>query len=81
MTTDFTAEAERLTEVCRGIFEDESKWIAADGYPHSLALCIIDSIFSTGSHYNSGINVVTEYRAHRRPATGLRRSDPRRSMT
>lgn len=65
MTTDFTAEAEKLTEVCRSIFGDETKWIAADGYPGSLALCIIDSIFSTGSHYNSVINVVNRYRAHR----------------
>lgn len=70
MTTNFTAEAEKLTEVCRGIFRDESKWIAADGYPHSLALCIIDSIFSTGSHYNSVINVVNEYRAYRRAEVG-----------
>lgn len=70
MTTDFTAEAEKLTAVCRGIFKDESKWIAADGYPHSLALCIIDSIFSTGSHYNSVINVVNEYRAYRRAENG-----------
>lgn len=70
MTTDFTAEAEKLTGVCRGIFGEESKWIAADGYPHSLALCIIDSIFSTGSHYTSVINVVNEYRAYRRAEGG-----------
>lgn len=70
MTTDFTAEAEKLTEVCRGIFGDETQWITADGYPHSLALCIIDSIFSTGSHYNSVINVVNEYRAYRRAEGG-----------
>jgi hypothetical protein len=70
VTTDFTAEAEKLTEVCRGIFGDESKWIAADGYPRSLALCIIDSIFSTGSHYTSVINVVNEYRAYRRSKGG-----------
>lgn len=70
MTTEFTAEAEKLTEVCRGIFGDETQWIAADGYPHSLALCIIDSIFSTGSHYNSVINVVNEYRAYRRARGG-----------
>jgi hypothetical protein len=70
MTTDFTAEAEKLTEVCRGIFGDETRWIAADGYPRSLALCIIDSIFSTGSHYTSVINVVNRYRAYRRAAGG-----------
>jgi hypothetical protein len=70
MTTDFTAEAEKLTEVCRGIFRYETKWIAADGYPHSLALCIIDSIFSTGSHYTSVINVVNRYRAYRTAEDG-----------
>jgi hypothetical protein len=75
VTTDFTAEAEKLTEVCRGIFGDESQWIAADGYPHSLALCIIDSIFSTGSHYKSVINVVNEYRAYRRAEGGHADSD------
>ena len=70
MTTDFTAEEEKLTEVCRGIFHDETQWITGDGYPHSLALCITDSIFSTGSHYNSVINVVNEYRAYRRAEGG-----------
>ncbi|MFC8409472.1 hypothetical protein [Arthrobacter sp. NPDC057259] len=48
MTTEL-AVAEKLTEVCRSFFGDETKWISAAGYPHSLALCIIDSIFSTGS--------------------------------
>ena len=70
MTTDFTAEAKKLTEVCRELFGDETQWITADGYPHSLARCIIDSIFSTGSHYNSVINVVNEYRAYRRAVGG-----------
>ncbi|SFU16316.1 hypothetical protein [Arthrobacter sp. ov118] len=70
MTTDFIAKAEKSTEICRGIFGDQSKWIAADGYPGSLALCIIDSIFSTGSHYTSVINVVNEYREYRRAEGG-----------
>ena len=70
MTTDFTAEAEQLTGVCRDIFGDEARWITADGYPHSLALCIIDSIYSTGSNYQAVINVVNEYRAYRRAQGG-----------
>jgi hypothetical protein len=70
MMTGFAKEAEKLTEVCRGIFGDESKWIAADGYPHGLALGIIDSIFSTGSHYTSVINVVNAYREYRRAQGG-----------
>ncbi|UYY83071.1 hypothetical protein OIT41_08585 [Arthrobacter sp. YA7-1] len=66
MTNELAAEATKLTDVCRAIFGDEANWIKADGYPHSLALAIIDSIFSTGSHYQSVINVVNEYRAYRR---------------
>jgi len=65
MTYEFSAEAATLTERCRLLFGDESRWITAGGYPHSLALSIIDSIFSTGSHYQSVINVVSQYRAYR----------------
>lgn len=70
MTNDFTAEAEQLTGVCRNIFGDECRWITADGYPHSLALSIIDSIYSTGSNYQAVINVVNQYRAYRRAQGG-----------
>jgi hypothetical protein len=66
MTIELAAEADRLTDICRTTFGDETKWIAADGYPESLALCVIDSIFSTGSHYTSVINVVAEYCKYRR---------------
>lgn len=65
MTYQFSAEAATLTDKCRSLFGDESRWITADGYTHSLALAIIDSIFSTGSHYQSVINVVNKYRAYR----------------
>lgn len=65
MTTEQTQDATKLVESCRAIFGDEASWITANGYPASLALCIIDSIFSTGSHYTSVINVVREYCALR----------------
>jgi len=38
---------------------------APDGYPDSLALCIIDSIYSTGARYSSVVNVVGRYRDYR----------------
>lgn len=66
MTNEYSLEAIQLTKVCRTIFGDESKWITANGYPDSLALCLIDSIFSTGSSYQSVVNVVNAYRAYRR---------------
>lgn len=66
MTTEFAAEAERLTEACRTIFGDPATWITADGYPNSLALCVIDSLWSTGPSYGAVQNVVARYSAHRR---------------
>lgn len=65
MTYEFSAEADKLTEVCRALFGDGSRWITAAGYPDSLALCIIDSIWSTGPTYQSVQNVVSRYRAYR----------------
>jgi hypothetical protein len=37
-----------------------------DGYPSSLALCIVDSVLSTGVKYPSVEKVVSRYRAYRR---------------
>ncbi|MDQ0032248.1 hypothetical protein [Arthrobacter bambusae] len=65
MTLELQPEVDRLTEVSQTLFGDESRWITANGYPNSLALCIIDSIWSTGSAYQSVQNVVSNYRAYR----------------
>lgn len=70
MGIDWTHDVVRLTEACRGLFGDPSTWIEAEGYPDSLALCVIDSIFSTGSSYQSVINVVQAYRELRRAEGG-----------
>ena len=66
MTTEFAAEAEKLAEACRAIFGDPSTWITANGYPNSLALCVIDSLWSTGPSYGAVQNVVAAYSTHRR---------------
>lgn len=66
MSPDLDAHAARLAETCRTLFGEESRWIEPDDYRNSLALCIIDSIFSTGSHYTSVVNVVSKYCAYRR---------------
>jgi hypothetical protein len=70
MTTDPTTAAQTLTEACRSIFGDESRWITTDGYPDGLALSIIDSIYSTGSNYKAVVNVVNKYRAYRKAQGG-----------
>ena len=66
-----TAEQlQALVEACeqfRGV-------TAPDGYPDGLALCVIDSVQSTGVTYSSVENVVARYRAYRRDQG----SDPNR---
>ncbi|MBF9519526.1 hypothetical protein [Mycobacteroides chelonae] len=43
---------------------------APDGYRDGLALCVIDSVQSTGVKYSSVENVVARYRAYRRAQGG-----------
>lgn len=66
MTIDLQPHVSDLTQKCRVLFGDPKRWITASGYQNSLALCIIDSIYSTGSHYQSVINVVSAYCEYRR---------------
>lgn len=58
-------EVDSLVAYCHDNLGDKALWIAPEGYPKSLALCIIDSIYSTGSHYSSVVNVINRYRAAR----------------
>lgn len=64
MDYEYEAEVALLAAKCRELFGDESTWKVVSGY-RSLALCVIDSIYSTGSHYNSVINVVARYKDYR----------------
>ncbi|WP_024476660.1 hypothetical protein [Arthrobacter sp. CAL618] len=75
MTYKFSDQEEILIEVCRTEFGDEARWFEPEGYRDGLALCVIDSIFSTGSHYRSVINVVNRYWDHRKTQGGDPRSD------
>lgn len=54
-----------LTMACHRDLGDPDGWFSTTGYPKSLALCIIDSIYSTGARYTSVINVVARHRAYR----------------
>lgn len=56
-------EIDTLVDFCNTNLGDPQLWKTPAGYPNSLALCIIDSIFSTGSHYSSVTNVVNRYRS------------------
>lgn len=56
-------DANALVDFCRTHLGEPELWATPEGYPGSLALCIIDAIYSTGSHYTSVTNVVDRYRA------------------
>lgn len=56
-------DIEALSNYCKTNLGDPTTWITPDGYPNSLALCLIDSIYSTGSHYTSVENVVKRYQS------------------
>jgi hypothetical protein len=59
------AELAALVAYCRETLGDPATWKAMAGYPESLALCVIDSIQSTGPRYASVVNVVQRYRRYR----------------
>lgn len=54
-------EITTLVDYCEANLGDPNLWKTPDGYPDSLALCIIDAIYSTGSHYSSVVNVINRY--------------------
>lgn len=51
----------------REVLGNPSDWRNPEGYPDSLALCLIDAIYSLGIGYDSHVvPVLTKYREHRR---------------
>lgn len=52
-----------LVDYCKTHLSEQELWASPEGYPDSLALCIIDALYSTGSHYTSVVNVIDRYRA------------------
>lgn len=60
-----TDDLAALIKACDTDLGDPNLWFTPDGYPDSLALCIIDSIYSTGARYSSVVNVVGRYREYR----------------
>jgi hypothetical protein len=59
---------ETLVSACERDLGDSDLWFKPSGYPSSLALCIIDAIYSTGAHYTQVVKIVDRYYKHRRAA-------------
>lgn len=60
-----TDDLAAFIKACDTDLGDPNLWFTPDGYPDSLALCIVDSIYSTGARYSSVVNVVGRYREYR----------------
>ena len=58
ITTD---EADRLVHRCRALVADEQEHPHPISHPQSLALCIIDAIYATGSHPTAVANILDRY--------------------
>src|SRR5512139_1971253 len=63
--TEMTAQAEILKSAVLAELGPTVEWATPDGYPDSLALCLIDSIQSIGQKYGGVRSVVRRYRDFR----------------
>lgn len=71
MSTDVSGqELQQLIAACKQDLGTSSDWIAPPGYPKSLALCVIDAVFSINANYAGVVNVVNQYRRHRAEQQG-----------
>ncbi|WP_020013347.1 hypothetical protein [Promicromonospora sukumoe] len=59
-------DVDAVEKLVRDRLGSTSSWVEPDGYPDSLALCAIDSIYSLQSHYTATVRVLDRYRAYRR---------------
>lgn len=60
--------SQALASTVRELLGEQATWENPGGYPDSLALCIVDSIYSIGVRYASVQAVVKRYQAHRSAA-------------
>jgi hypothetical protein len=58
-------ELEKVVSACASRLRDPAEWTAIPGYPDSLALAMIDAIWSTGTHYAITRRVIGRYRSRR----------------
>jgi hypothetical protein len=65
MIDSLPSRVNMLLAACERDLGNPDLWFKPEGYPESLALCIIDSIYSTGARYSSVLNVAKRYRDYR----------------
>ncbi|OBG89773.1 heme peroxidase [Mycobacterium sp. E802] len=66
------SDVEKLLAACDRDLGDPQRWFAPRGYPDSLALCVIDAIYSPGARYVTVEKIIARYRGYR----GAQGADP-----
>lgn len=69
------ADAELIVEAVKRELGPREDWKRPRGYPDSLALCVIDSVFSLRARYSTVENVVGAYRQARATQDGVADTD------
>jgi len=64
------ADAEAVRDRVEAALPPPATWTDPTGYRDSLAMCVIDSVFSLRASYSSTVRVLDRYRAVRRAAGG-----------
>ncbi|OMC34360.1 heme peroxidase [Mycobacterium sp. GA-1841] len=59
------SDVEKLLAACDRDLGDPQRWFTPRGYPDSLALCVIDAIYSTGARYVTVEKIIARYRGYR----------------
>ena len=71
MTSEFNPqELEQLIDAGKRDLGPADRWRAPDGYPLSLALSVIDSVFSINALYEGVVNVIRRYGEYRAKQSG-----------
>jgi len=60
-------EVHAVTAHCRSVLPAKETWFAPPGWPNSLALCVLDAVWSLGSTYKTVVfPILDRYGDHRR---------------
>jgi hypothetical protein len=54
-----------VVRACQALLNPPEQWAPFDGYPGSLALCVLDAIWSINLRYPVTRGVIARYRSHR----------------
>ena len=56
----------KVVRICEGRLNPAAEWMPFEGYPGSLALCVLDAIWSINARYPITRGVIQRYRGQRR---------------